>query len=183
MAQPTVIASFGGGTSNSYADLAYANTYMDTKVNRDAWDDATPAKHGAALIEATRQIDARRWRGSRYYSFQNLEFPRTMYSEEATYPGETYAISQSLVSTPANIDWVRMESRVKDACCEQALHILDLGGSDSLSKLQRRGVRSYSESIGKISESYSFGAGYSAICPEAARLLSLYKQGKTIVRS
>jgi hypothetical protein len=180
MAAPTLIASYGGGTSNVYVTYAAANAYFDTKVSRDSWDSATEPQRQAALMEATRHIDSRVWRGKRYYYEQLLEFPRTMYEDDPAYPGEVYAVS--VISSPANVDWRKMEQRVKDACCEQALHILELSGDDSIAQLKRRGVTSYSESIGKISESYQFGGGSSVLCSEAARLLSWYTASPRIVR-
>lgn len=53
---PTIIATPGDPTANSYLTLAEAQAYWDTKLFTDAWD-ASPDQE-AALILATRTLNA-----------------------------------------------------------------------------------------------------------------------------
>jgi hypothetical protein len=180
MATFTIIASWGGDTSNAYVDLTYANAYMDTKIKKSAWDSATEPERIASLVEATRTIDSKNWNGVRFYYSQRLEFPRTAYDEREGWPEE---LTTTQTATLGGVEYIRMEERVKDACCEQALYMLETK-DDEMLNLQRRGVTSYSESVGRVSESYSFGSGArTQLAPEATRLLAWYKSHPRIQRA
>lgn len=181
---PTIIASWGGATSNSYVDYTFANSYMSTKIDASAWTDASTPQREASLLEATRVLDARNWRGEKFYWDQRLEFPRTTYRERDL-AGDQHLSGSSLVGTPWDVEYVWMQERVQQATCEQALWMLEQSESETF-RLQQRGITSFSESIGKISESYSFGGPQSRFphfSPSTKRLLSWYWAAPRIVRS
>jgi hypothetical protein len=96
----TSLASFAGSTlDNAYIDVNGAQSYFDTKLHTEAWDDASDVDKLKALIEATRAIDRLNYVGSRTDPAQLLEFPR-------------------------NGD-VNLPEGVQIACCEIALKLLD----------------------------------------------------------
>ena len=71
---PTV----GGATSNSYTDVATADTYFDNRINASAWNNVVDSDDKArALIMATDRLDQERYIGQRASSTQRLQFPRT----------------------------------------------------------------------------------------------------------
>jgi len=57
---------------------------------------------------------------------------------------------------------------VKEACCEEALAILESGNSQRR-KLQQEGVQSFS--LGNMSETFAAGAGKGLLSQEAKELL------------
>jgi len=57
---------------------------------------------------------------------------------------------------------------VKEACCEEALAILESGNSQRR-KLQQEGVQSFT--LGNMSETYAPGAGRGLLSQEAKELL------------
>ena len=172
-------ATWGGINSNTYATDLELAVYVETKVKRDQWDAASDAARKASLVEATRAIDSLgRWVGERYSWNQRLQFPRTLFAEAAL--GSATEIG---TLTFLRVEYAWMMQDVKNACAEQALYILKQGGEDTLLELAQRGVRSYSEGIGKISESYSFGASASPMSPEASRFLARYKSSPRLVRA
>jgi hypothetical protein len=50
-------ATAGGTTANSYATLAEADTYFESKAYSSAWDAKTDAEKNTLLVDATRMID------------------------------------------------------------------------------------------------------------------------------
>jgi hypothetical protein len=88
----------------------------------------------------------------------------------------------TVLGSPSTPEEVRMQEDVIAACCEQAYYLLANSGEDELMELQAKGVRSYSEGIGKISESYNFGGAGSVLFIGARRLLGKYKAGRRIER-
>lgn len=61
---------------NSYVYPNTAESYFDTRLGTDAWDDASPEDRNKALIQATRMIDRLRFKGLKADPDQPLEFPR-----------------------------------------------------------------------------------------------------------
>lgn len=61
----TIVATVGGPLSNSYLTLAEADTYHESRLFTDTWDDADVDTKNRALAMATRLIDAHfGWTGS-----------------------------------------------------------------------------------------------------------------------
>lgn len=175
----SLVNTWGGASSNTYADLDEFETFTDELIDQTPYTGATTPQRAAALVQATRAIDSRNWRGQRYHWNQRLEFPRTQYADGNRFSNDSYL---SPIGSPANPEWTRMQEKVRTACCEHAITLLDNDGEDNLLSLQARGVKSYSESIGKISESYSFSGGVKVLTPKAMRLLNEYYEGPRLVR-
>src|SRR5262249_23926017 len=78
MQAPTLVATYGGTTSNTYILYADADLYITSYLIDDAaWAAAAVDKPQTALVVAAKQIDAHVYHGSRYYFRQALAFPRT----------------------------------------------------------------------------------------------------------
>lgn len=74
----TIDATVGGASSNSFITLARANELIHARPNHDAWDSITDDEEkNAALVWATRILDAYKWLGYIASSDQALSFPRT----------------------------------------------------------------------------------------------------------
>ena len=70
-------STVGGASANSYVTQATAATYFADRLDATEWDDAvTGGTAESALIMATTRLDAERYRGSRTYSTQRLQWPR-----------------------------------------------------------------------------------------------------------
>lgn len=126
----------------SYVSLAEANEYFSSRLHADAWAEVSDADKGKALAMATREIDRQPLSGRKTVSSQPLAFPR--------YP-------DTEVPTP-----------IKDACCEEALALLERGKSQRR-KLQQEGVQSFT--LGNMSETYAPGGGRGLLSQEAKELL------------
>lgn len=70
-------ATVGGAEANSYATNSDADDYFADRLHATAWTDASESDQDAALIMATRGIDALCYRGTAGSSTQALQFPRT----------------------------------------------------------------------------------------------------------
>ncbi len=127
---------------NTYCTIEYAEEYFSGKIYTEEWDEADATTKEKALKEATRQIDRQPLRGRKSDREQTLAFPR--------YPD------------------TEVPEAVKEACCEEALALLERGNSQRR-KLQQEGVQSFS--LGNMSESYAAGAGKGLLSQEAKELL------------
>lgn len=77
MSTPTLDATVGGASSNSYCTVAEANDYHHARLNSTAWDTATSSQKTVALIMATRVLDAQMiWAGLTKTDEQALMWPR-----------------------------------------------------------------------------------------------------------
>ena len=136
----------------SYVSLAEANEYFSNRLHVDAWTEASDADKEKALAMATKAIDRQRLNGRKTNPSQPLAFPR--------YPD---------AEIPQN---------VKEACCEEALAILERGNSQRR-KLQQEGVQSFS--IGNLSETFAAGAGRGMLSQEAKELLKPWLLGAVMI--
>lgn len=59
-----------------YGTMEDACKYFDSRLNSDAWDEATETNRRKALITATRAIDRLNFYGARASESQGLQFPR-----------------------------------------------------------------------------------------------------------
>lgn len=125
-----------------YVTLEEANTYFESRLHAEAWTNASDADKQKALEMATRAIDRTPVKGVKTSYDQTNQFPR--------YPD------------------MEVPQTVKDACCEEALAILERGNSQRR-KLQAEGVTSVS--IGGLSETYAVGSGRGLLSQEAKELL------------
>lgn len=181
----TIIDSWGGLGSNSYSNYTNATSVITTQVvgSVSAWTSATTAQAEAALIQATRQIDALQYIGYRYNSEQTLEFPRALnrdfpwgYTQTTTILGDTFQ--------------VRMRYQVECAVALQALYLLKNGGTPAAIQRQQQGVQSWSEQLGPMSQSANYGSATGAVrnpertlSPEVLTMLADYRTSRQIYRA
>ncbi len=126
-----------------YVTLEEANTYFESRLHAEAWTNASDTDKQKALEMATRAIDRTPLKGVKASWDQAHQFPR--------YPD------------------TEVPQAVKDACCEEALAILERGNSQRR-RLQQEGVQSFS--VGGLTETYWPGArGRGLISEEARELL------------
>jgi hypothetical protein len=127
---------------NSYIDIAGANEYFSGCLHAESWGETDNSTKEAALKQATRIIGRLLLKGRKADEDQKLAFPR--------YPD------------------TEVPEAVKEACCEEALALLERGNSQRR-KLQQEGVQSFT--LGNMSETYAPGAGRGLLSQEAKELL------------
>jgi len=136
----------------AYVDLVEANEYFSSRLHADAWAEASDADKEKALKQATKEIDRMPLKGRKATDTQELAFPR--------YPD------------------TEIPKEVQEACCEEALALLERGNSQRR-KLQQEGVQSFS--LGNMSETYTAGAGRGLLSQEAKELLRLWLLGSVFI--
>jgi len=128
--------------SGSYCTIEEANEYFGRRLHAESWGQADDSTKEKALKQATRAIDRQPLRGRKTNPEQELAFPRHPDTE--------------------------IPAAVKEACCEEALTLIERGNSQRR-KLQQEGVQSFT--LGNMSESYAAGAGKGLLSQEAKELL------------
>lgn len=136
----------------SYVDLNEANEYFSNRLHAEAWANATESDKRKALVMATKAIDRQPLKGRKTDDKQPLAFPR--------YPD------------------TEIPQAVKEACCEEALTILERGNNQRR-KLQQEGVQSVT--VGNVSETYKTGAGRGILSQEAKELLRPWLIGAVMI--
>ncbi len=137
---------------NSYIDIDGADEYFAGRLHAESWSGADSETKEKALRQATREIDRQPLTGRKAADDQALAFPR--------YP-DTEA-----------------PEAVKEACCEEALALLERGNNQRR-KLQQEGVQSFS--LGNMSETYTAGAGKGLLSQEAKELLKPWLIGAVMI--
>ena len=127
---------------NSYIDIAGADEYFAGRLHTDIWRETDDSNKEAALKQATKAINRQLLKGRKADPAQTLAFPR--------YPD------------------TEIPQAVKEACCEEALALLERGNSQRR-KLQQEGVQSFT--LSNMSETYAPGAGKGLLSQEAKELL------------
>ncbi len=133
---------------NSYIDIEGADEYFAGRLHAESWSGADSGTKEKALKQATKEIDRQLLRGRKTNPEQELAFPRHPDTE--------------------------IPAAVKEACCEEALAILERGNSQRR-KLQQEGVQSFT--LGNMSETYTPGSGKGLLSQEAKELLRLWLLG------
>ena len=128
--------------SGSYCTIEEANEYFAGRLHAESWGETSEADKEKALRQATRSIDRMPLMGKKTDLHQPLAFPR--------YPD------------------TEIPEAVKEACCEEALALLERGNSQRR-KLQQEGVQSFT--LGNMSETYAPGGGRGLLSQEAKELL------------
>ena len=126
----------------SYCTIEYADEYFKNRLHAESWGETGDADKEKALQQATKEIDRQLLRGRKTNPEQELAFPRCPDTE--------------------------VPEAVKEACCEEALAILERGNSQRR-KLQQEGVQSFT--LGNMSETFAAGAGKGLLSQEAKELL------------
>lgn len=114
---PTLVATAGATTANSFATQAEGTTYCDARLNSSAWTSAATADKDRALIEATRELNVLTWAGLTVTTTQALAWPR-QYVTNPDSPTGDY------------VDSTIVPQRLKDATTELALQFLIAGTTD-----------------------------------------------------
>ena len=138
--------------SESYCTIEYADEYFNNRLHAESWGQADESTKEKALRQATKVIDRQLLRGRKTNPVQELAFPRCPDTE--------------------------VPKAVKEACCEEALAILERGNSQRR-KLQQEGVQSFS--LGNMSETYVAGAGKGLLSQEAKELLKPWLLGGVFI--
>jgi hypothetical protein len=169
-------ATWGGTAANAYDTMANVNAFIHTHVfDHSDWDNLTKEQKEAAILEATRDIDAGQYIGSRYARGQVLEFPREL---SLDWPNNA---TGSLTSFSEAHE--RMQRDVQRALAHQALWIVRNGGRNYHAEAQAQGVKQYSESVGPIREQYTYGAAApKRLCPEAEAKLAPWREPRRVYR-
>lgn len=85
---PTLVATVGGETSNSYVTVAEADTYFDERLAVTEWTDLSGDDDKVrALIMATRRLDLEEYEGEKADIAQALKWPRIYATDD---DGEEY---------------------------------------------------------------------------------------------
>ena len=138
--------------SESYCTIEYADEYFRSRLHAESWEQADESTKEKALKQATKIIDRQLLRGRKTNPEQELAFPRHPDTE--------------------------VPEAVKEACCEEALAILESGNSQRR-RLQQEGVQSFS--LGNMSETYVAGAGRGLLSQEAKELLRPWLLGSVFI--
>lgn len=152
---PTLTATVGGSTANTYLTVAAASTLLNQRLGNSDWDVAATDDKERALIQATEDIDALRFDGLKLTASQALAFPRSNQEEP--------------------FDQVPLA--VRRACAYQALGLLrnaSTGGRSEQQSRDRAGVVSYT--IGNLSETFASArsqsdSAWTDLYPEARKAL------------
>jgi hypothetical protein len=137
---------------NTYVAVEEAQEYFANRLHSNAWIDASDSDKYRALVTATKTIDRQSLKGRKTDPSQPLAFPR--------YPD------------------TEIPTTVKEACCEEALALLERGNSQRR-KLQQEGVQSFS--LGNMSEAFTAGAGKGLLSQEAKELLRPWLIGAVMI--
>jgi hypothetical protein len=113
----SITATVGSPTANSFVTLAEATSYMEGRLNASTWDAAATDSQNRALVEATRELSARTWKGMRVTDTQALSWPR-QWACDPDSPVQGY-FSTTVIP-----------QRVKDATCELAFQFIKAGTTD-----------------------------------------------------
>jgi hypothetical protein len=115
---PTLVATAGSASANSFATVSEGDTYCDTRLNASAWTGETDDDEKArALIEATRELNVLTYVGYTVTETQALVWPRD-YATDPDSPTLDYFKNTVI------------PQRVKDATMELALQFLIAGTTD-----------------------------------------------------
>jgi DnaT-like ssDNA binding protein len=123
-------STVGSASANSYNSLAEVSTYLEARLNAEAWTEETDAeRQKAAMVEAFREINLAAYIGTRASSTQSGQWPRQWAVDPDQIP-TTYFATDAI------------PQRVKDAHCELALEFLRAGSTDpmALSTEQAQGI-------------------------------------------
>jgi len=129
--------------TNSYVEIADADTYFETRIDNANWFDASDDIKEQALVTATQIVDDHAWIGSAVSSSQALAWPR----KNARY----HNARMGFYVTPGETE---IPTMVKTAVYEQALHLVNnedlLTGSTQTFESISVGSISISDSNGDV---------------------------------
>ena len=145
----TLTASFGAADANVYCVLTQAHSLIGAgAIDPSPWTSAATAARVAALLTATRDIDAVPWLGSPSGELdpdQALAFPRTAVG----LPRRLCALSYQ-----ERLD--RQRDTLAYACATHALALLAEHQATSTQSIPPATVKQYSYRLGGLSETYVY---------------------------
>jgi len=124
----SIDATVGGASANSFVTLAEMTTYMEARLNSDAFDDATTDEQNRSLVESTRWLSSLNWDGYRTDSTQALSWPR-QWAVDPDNPTQWYYDNDVI------------PQRVKDATMELAFQFLVSGTTDAAALSSDSGIK------------------------------------------
>lgn len=131
---PTLVATAGGASSNSYVTVSDADTYFDERLGRSAWTGKSTDDKERGLIQATRRLDQEKFEGIKNTEGQALKWPRYNATDD---DGDEF-------------DEATIPQIIKDATCEVALDLL-IASDDGDVPLTDTGLEEYrSAKIGPL---------------------------------
>ncbi len=177
----TLITLYGGSDSNSYIDITQADSFITTSIfDSSSWTDLSSVQKGAAILQATQDVDSRQYIGGRFNSEQLLEFPRQVRS---SFP---YNRVGTELTTEDAIQ-LRMRQDVQQATAHQALKIARDGGRNVHIENVKNNIVGISESVGPIREFVQYGqksaVGNMRLSTESLTLLQDWWPGMKIFRA
>ena len=102
----TLIATPKATNANSFATVAEADAYHDTRLHNAEWSAASDADKTKALIQATRILDAMTWKGARTTTTQALKFPRFgLYTDDGIVI-DSDTIPEFIVNAVSELAWL-----------------------------------------------------------------------------
>ena len=128
-------ANPGSASANSFVTETEASTYLDDRLNADAWNALAAGADNRlrALIEATRILTRLRYTGVRVDDVQILSWPR-QFAINPDYPEVIDVVEGTGGPTPlraaAYYPETEIPQRVKNATIELALEFLRAGTTD-----------------------------------------------------
>jgi hypothetical protein len=119
--------------SNSYASATDADAYHEGHLYPSAWTGASTATKQAALVMATRLIDAAyQFNGSKVLTTQALQWPRQMALDpDVPNPGALGIAGLLDISSPAYFDRTQIPQALVDATCELARELIKSDTTDA----------------------------------------------------
>ena len=124
MAVSPIDATVGGADSNSFIDEAFADQYLEDRLNAESWFAADPDDRTRALIESTRELTRLVYIGQRTDIVQNLSWPRF----EAIDPDTP--LSDDGFGSISFYEPDEIPDRIQNATAEYALEFIKAGGVD-----------------------------------------------------
>ena len=132
-----LVATVGSASANAFADVDYADAYLEGRGNATAWSGATEDVKSVALVDASRELSALEslLQGYRTDATQALAFPRTLVINTKAPLYSTIGVTgyPEFADDIVPVDW-------KNATCELALEFLRAGTTDVASLDRNAGV-------------------------------------------
>lgn len=187
---PTLIATAGATDANSFITAPEFIAYLASRGNVPAGSTVTGTTltdaEKIACIEATRDLDALIWKGSRVTSTQRLAMPRKYLVNPDAPTDEIYEILPSIEDL--YFSETAIPQPVKDATCELALQYLKAGTTDLAALPATDGV--IRKKVDVLETEYAQPhqraqgiARFPRVMALIARLLEQTAGGLTVVRS
>lgn len=112
----TIDATAGGASANSYVTLADAETYYESRLHSDDWDDAEDSVKNEALAMATAILDSELlWVCSPTSTTQALRWPRTRVLTPEGIAVDTDTIPKFLEDATAEFSlWLIKDDRLSE---------------------------------------------------------------------